>query len=355
MGTNGDVEAVQDEVPAAPARPSRARRVVAAVLIVLAALGSAPSLVGGYVRGDLLSTDRYVAIVGPLARDQAVQAEVVDAVTAAVLDRVRVDELTRDALEVLRARDDRLARLLAGDRRLAQALEGVVSGLGPLVENQLEAATRRAAERVVHSERFGDLWIEANRRAHAATLRALRDEGSVLRTTDGVVQVDISVIVEEVKRRLVDRGLSLAARIPTTDSQIVLIRSAELAQAQAALRIFDQTSPWLPWLTLAAAVAAVAVAPARRRALQWLGVALVIAMVACALTLVLARRALLDRVASGSIDPVAMAAVADAALAPLWSRLWLVLGLSALIAVLAWLSGPAAARLRGRLRGTPTP
>jgi hypothetical protein len=60
-------------------------------------------------------------------------------------------------------------------------------------------------------------------------------------------------------------------------------------------------------------------------------------------------------VASGSIDPVAMAAVADAALAPLWSRLWLVLGLSALIAALAWLSGPAAARLRGRLRGTPSP
>jgi hypothetical protein len=84
-------------------------------------------------------------------------------------------------------------------------------------------------------------------------------------------------------------------------------------------------------------------------------VALVIAMLVCALALVLARGALLDRVASGTIDPAAMAAVADAALAPLWSRLWLVLGLSALIALVAWLSGPATARLRSRFRRSPSP
>ena len=82
--------------------------------------------------------------------------------------------------------------------------------------------------------------------------------------------------------------------------------------------------------------------------------ALVIAMLVCALALVLARGALLDRVASGTIDPAAMAAVADAALAPLWSRLWLVLGLSALIALVAGLSGPATARLRSRIRGAPS-
>ncbi len=328
------------------AKPSRARRIIATVLIVLTALMSIVTLISGYVRADLLTTDGYVQIVGPLARDPAVQAQVIDATTAAVVDNIPVDDLTADALEVLRAGDGRLAQLLNSDRRVAEALNGLLSGLGPLLQNQLETVTRRAAERVVHSDRFADLWVEANRRAHAAALAALRDEGSVLRTDGGEVRIDITVIVEAVKQRLVDNGFTLAERIPVADREIVLVSSAELAKAQEVLRIFDQIAPWVPWLTLALAVAAVLVAPRRRRALQWLGVALAVAAGASAVALVVGRAQFLAQVATTSVDPAAAAAIADAALAPLWSRLVFAFVVSILIAVVAWLSGPPSARIR---------
>lgn len=332
----------------APAR-SRPRRVIAAVLIVLTALLSIVTLLSGYVRGDLLTTERYVQIVGPLARNPHVQAEVIDATTAAVVDNIRVSDLTADALTVIRAGDGRLAQLLTSDRRLAQALNGVLSGLGPLLQNQLEAVTRRAAERIVRSDRFADLWVEANRRAHATALAALRGDGSALRTDGGEVRIDISVIVEAVQQRLVDSGFTLAERIPVVDRQIVLVRSAELAKAQGGLRIFDQTAPWVPWVTLAFAVAAVLVAPGRRRALVWLGVALAVAAGATAVALAAGRAQFLAQVANTSVDPAAAAAIADAALAPLWSRVLFVIVAATLIAVVALLSGPVGGRIRTRL------
>lgn len=344
---------------ASTVRPQGARRVIATVLIAVTGLLSIVALLGGYVRADLLTTDRYVEIIGPLARNPAIQAQVVNAATAAVVDNVRVDNLTNDALELLRARDGRLAQLLNREPRLAQALAGLLSGLGPLLQNQVESATRRAAERVVQSPRFAELWIAANRSAHAATLAALRDEGGALRTSDGEVRIDISVIVEEVKRRLVDDGFALADQIPVVDHQIVLVRSTELARAQGALRLFDQTAPWLPWVTLAFAVGAVLVAPDRRRALQSLGVTLTVAMVVVALALVIGRSVFLDRVAATSVAPEAAAAVVDAALDPLWSRVLFVFVAAALIALVALLSGPTGGRLRSwvltRSRSTANP
>ena len=225
---------------------------MAIVLVVCVGLLSLLSVVAGYVRGELLDTDSYVEIVAPLARNPAVQAEVVDAVTNKVVDSVNFDDLAASARELLAARDGRLAQLLNSDRRLADALNSALSGLGPLLQNQVAEATRRATERVVESPRFAELWTEANRVAQRATLAALRDEGSALRTDDGAVRIDVGVIVEEVKQRLVQSGFALAERIPTVDSEIVLIESAQLAQAQRALLIFDQIAPWVPWVTLGA-------------------------------------------------------------------------------------------------------
>ena len=332
------------------APPGRARRVVAIVLVVCVGLLSVLSVVAGYVRGELLDTDSYVEMVAPLARNPAVQAEVVDAVTDKVVDSVRLDDLTESAIELLRARDGRLAQLLNSDRRLADALNSALSGVGPMLQNQLEAATRRAAERVVESPQFAELWAEANRVAQSATLAALRDEGSALRTDDGAVRIDIGVVVEVVKQRLIQSGFALAERIPAVDSEIVLIETAQLAQAQQFLLIFDQIAPWVPWVTLALAIAAVLVAPVRRRGLLWVGAAVAAAMIILTLTLVAVRHWLLTRVATTSVEPAAAAAILDAALDPLRSRVWVVLVVALLIVIGAVLAGPAGSRLRARIQ-----
>ena len=103
-----DIDATAYPDPSGPAstraaddRPKVVRRVLAVILVVLTALLSLVSVLAGYVRSDLLDTEKYVEIVAPLAREPAVQAEVVDAVTQTVIDNVRLDDLVQDAIAVL--------------------------------------------------------------------------------------------------------------------------------------------------------------------------------------------------------------------------------------------------------------
>lgn len=286
-------------------------------LAVLVAVLFMLSVVSSYVRGVLLDTDTYVEVVAPLASDSAVQAEVVDAVTTAVVRSVPLD--------------------------------GLPAAARPLVQRQLEEVTRSTAGRVVESPRFADLWADSNRLAHRATVAALRDQGSVVRTGDGTVRIDVGSVVEEVKRRLVENGFAQADRIPTSSNEIVLVESAELANAQRVLLLFDQLAPWLPWVSLALATAAVLVAPIRRRGLLWVACGVGVAMIILAIVLAIGRGWLLDRVAGASVDPAAANVIVDAVLGPLWSRLWLVLLAAVVVAAGALLAGPVGTRLQQRI------
>ena len=164
------------------------------------------------------------------------------------------------------------------------------------------------------------------------------------------MRIDVGVLVEEVKQRLVESGLTLANRIPSVSSEVVLIESAELAKAQSALLIFDSLAPWLPWVTLVLAVAAVLVAVDRRRAVFQVAAAIASTMIVLAIALIIGRAWLVGRV-STTVDPAASEAIMAAALGPLWTRLWVVFGVAAVIAVVALLLGPIGANLRNRVVG----
>ena len=318
------------------------------VLIVLTALLSMVAVLSGYVRSELLNTDRYVAIVGPLAKDPAVQAEVVDAVTSKVVDQVELDGLTDNVVELLRARDGRLGELLSRDRRAADALTALLSGLGPMVQNQIEQATRNAAQQVVQSPRFATLWVEANRVAHQRSLAALRDEGSALRTGEGEVRIDLGVVVAEVKQRLLHGGVALAGRIPAVDSEIVLIHSAQLAQVQQGLLLFDRVAPWVALLTLAVAIVAVLVWPNRRGGVGGVAAGAAVAMAVLAVVLAITRSWILGRVDGTDVDPAAVEAIARGVLGPLWTRIWVVFGVALVVTFGAVLSRPVGVLLEKR-------
>ena len=329
-------------------RTGRLRRLVGVVLVVLTALLSLVAVLSGYVRAELLTTDRYVEIVGPLAKDPDVQAEVVDVVTAKVVEKVELEGLSEDLVELLRARDGRLGELLNRDSRAADALTALLSGLGPMVQNQVEQSTRRAAQQVVRSPRFATLWTEANRIAHQKTLSALRDEGSALRTGDGAVRIDLGVVVEEVKQRLIHSGFALASRIPVVDSEIVVINSAQLAQVQQALLLFDQLAPWVPFLVFGSAIAAVLVWPRRRHGARWVAAGVAVAMIVLAIALAVTQSWVLGRVGDTDVNPAAVEAIVGAVLGPLWTRIWVVLGVAVAITLITVLSGPVGSLLKKR-------
>lgn len=216
--------------------PSRARSIAAAVCIVLAALLTLPAAVAFWGQRTLTDGQRYVQTIGPLVDSPEVQAAIATKVTAAIQQQVDVEAL--------------LNEVFAGvitDRPRLQALVGPISGaVNGLIETQVNE--------FVASDTFADFWVSANTRAQAALVRLLEgeDSGAISLQGDQVV-LDVTEVIEQVKQRLVARGVTLVERvpIPETDRQIVLMDAPALRQART---IYAFANPVAKWLIVVVAV-----------------------------------------------------------------------------------------------------
>ena len=184
---------------------------------MFAALLTTPAAVAFWGQRTLNDAQRYVETVGPLVDSPEVQAAIATKVTDAIQQQVDVEAI--------------LNEVFAGvitDRPRLQALVGPISGaVNGLIETQVRE--------FVASDTFADFWVTANTRAQAALVRLLqgRDSGAISLQGDQVV-LDVSEVIDQVKQRLVARGLTIVERvpIPDMDRQIVLMDAPQLAQAR---------------------------------------------------------------------------------------------------------------------------
>lgn len=305
-------------------RPSRVRRVVSVCLAVLAVLIAVVDVPARYVENNVLDTEGYVDMVGPLAADPAVQATVSDAVAESVLEQLDLEAYATEALEGLAEGEN---------------VPDGVTFLAPVIAGQAENLVHRTTESLVSSEQFTALWLTANRSGHAVLISALeeRDAGPVT-VEDGVVAVPLDPIVERARDALVDRGFDAAASIEPQGRELVLVTSPELASAQKALSIFNGVSAGLPWLVLGLLVAAAWTAPRRRaRTVAWTAGALTVVGLVLLAGIHLGTGAVLGNLPAGvSVD--AVSAAASAFLTPLSTQLWWTVLLWALVtaAAAAW-------------------
>ncbi|QJW36129.1 hypothetical protein [Cellulosimicrobium protaetiae] len=261
--------------PAAPARPRRAvpgwvRWTAGGLLLLLGGVLAIAALVARYADGTLLDTDRYVAIVRPLASDESVRAQVVDTVTDQVMARVDVETMTADALDGLAASIDPTERPILSDQA-TQRSEAAAAALAPLLYDQVERLVRGVVERVVGSQAFATAWEQVNRTGHRAVVYVVTGEGDVVRASeDGVVRLSLGPVVDDVRTALQLRGFSFAERIPDLDPQLTLGQFPQVTVVQTGVAWLGRAAAWLPWIVVGLAALAVWVAPERRR-----GVALV--------------------------------------------------------------------------------
>src|SRR5690606_30487639 len=158
------------------------------------------------------------------------------------------------------------------------------------------------ATRLVESDAFEGAWLQANRVAHEQLVAVMRGEdGDVLQVgDDGTLSIQLSGLIDLLKERLVERGLDVAARIPSVDATFTVAQSAQLVVLQNRYAQVVTLTAWLPWLALALLAAGVLVANDRPRALVVAGLALTAAMLTLGIGLAVARGlylgALSDRV-----------------------------------------------------------
>jgi len=303
------------------------------VLVVLAALLAISAVGARYVRSQLLDTDRYVSTVAPLADDPAVQDAVATKVTDAIVQQLDLESLTRDALTALTEN--------------APRVPDAVVGLAPVLANQANGFIGDQVTRFVRSDAFANLWVQANRAAHANVVAVLTGgSGKALTATaDGAVVLDLGPVVDTVKQRLVARGLTFASNIPQVDTSITIFQSNDIAKAQRWTRAFDRLATWLPWIALLVAAAAVGVAPPgrRRRAVVIVASAVAVGMLVLGLGITIGRAVYLGAVPADVLPPSAAAVVFDTVVQPLRGTLRFVLVVALVVALASFLVGPSGA------------
>ncbi|MEV3936790.1 hypothetical protein AB0K52_12540 [Glycomyces sp. NPDC049804] len=302
-----------------------ARWLGAVVVLVLAALIGMLSIVVVYARDQLLDTDRYVATVAPLAEDDDVRAAVSARVADTVNEKLDIESYVDQAMDAIQTRGapERLDALAAP---IASALEGFVA-------DQVHA--------VVYSDRFAQLWTSANTTAHEAVAAILRGETSeTLQVQGDTLYIDLGPLVEQVKSALVDRGLTIAERIPAVSVQFALIEVRGLANAQGAAELLDVLAWAMPLTAIALLLAGVYIAPNRRRALLIGAVLLAAAMLVLLIAVAVARTITLANLPEEVRSPEAVASVYDIVVRFLTAGAQTAIVVALIVALAAWLAGP---------------
>lgn len=262
-----EVARLRDENAALSSRRHRSgwngRAVASAALTVVAALLLPLAVVAFWGQRTLVDTQRYVDTVAPLAQDPNIRTAVGNVISEQLQAQVDLETRVRDLLPPQ-------ASPLAGP---------IASGVHTFIDRQIQD--------FLASDAFARLWVQVNTRAQQELLAALRGEPSGSISIQGSqVVLDTGVIADQVRQRLVDRGLTLLANVPVppqAQRQIVLLDSPQLAELRSAYAVGQPVAQWLIYLVATMFVAAVLLA--RRRARAVLVVGTVLAAVAVLLRL----------------------------------------------------------------------
>ncbi|SDB96998.1 hypothetical protein SAMN05216410_1193 [Sanguibacter gelidistatuariae] len=234
----------------------RGRSAAVVALLLIGALLTPVALLAHWARDTITSTDGYVAAVDDLAADPAVRSALVDHLTTVTLEQIDADALVSSALAALGGSGD-------GDSR--------VDALGVPLRFAMESLVRDIITRVVDSDAFRTVWIQANRSAHTTVVALLTHDGGgkLSLSADGQVTLNLGPVVDLARAELVARGVTLAASIPQVDASVPLFSSQELVKARAYYAVLDAVAGWLPWAVALLLLAAVALARSRAVVLAW--------------------------------------------------------------------------------------
>lgn len=275
-----------------------------------------------WTRNTLLNTDRYVETVAPLAQSQPVIDDVADAVTAEIFAQVDVETLLQDNLPP----------------QLAFAA-------GPIT-SQVQSTTKDLVVKALESDRFDVLWQQVNRQASASVVAFVtgQESSEVLQIENGRLFLELGPILDEVKARLGEQGVALAAKIPAVSSSIELpvANVAYLEDARSAVKLLNTLAYVLPWIAALCFIGAVLLSRNRRRSLVWTGLLISAAALLIGLSLAIGRGFYLESVTSEMVSEDTAAVVFDTVVRFLRNGIRVFFFLGIVLAFGAAVTGPAA-------------
>jgi hypothetical protein len=322
---------LESDAAAQDRRPGhhRVRTTFSTLLILLASVLALLSVVSVWAANTVTDTDRFVATLGPLAKNPQVQTGVSNRITTVVLDQVDIDSVVRQLSQA------------AGSSSLPPQTASLLSKLNGPIGNGLKSVVSTVVNQVVTSDAFAGIWNSALRTAHASFEKALTGKGgSTVNLTNGEVQIDVGPAVAMVKSQLVDEGFPGASRIPTVNTSFTVYTSSSLEKLRTYFRLLQIVGDWMPIITILIAAAGVFLARNRRRALIGAAIGFAAAMLVLGIALAVFRSFFLDQLPA-DVNAGAAGATYDALVRFLRISTRTVGALVVLVGLGAFLSGPA--------------
>ncbi|MBV9578447.1 MAG: hypothetical protein JO057_07655 [Chloroflexi bacterium] len=284
--------------------------VIACCVIVLATISFG-------VQQTLLNTDRWVAVVGPLASDPGVQSSVAQATAATALNALDLEGRT-------------------------QALPGPLRNLAAPAESSLSTFVTNQTTQFVESPQFDQVWVGANRAIHQGLVDFLRSgdlptDGAV-KVNDGQVEVNLLMLTPALAQRL-QQGLPgvITSQLPGDFGYVSIGQVSTLATMQRAVRVLDSLTLLLLVASPVLVVVTLAISPWRRSTTMWLGLGVAIGMLVAGLVLFVGESAVVASLAGQPIS-VAVHAALTAMLVSIGVGMLVVFVVAVVIALLAGLT-----------------
>jgi hypothetical protein len=293
-GTNGidDVVAERDrlkeEVERLEARPekrARLRRVFTVVFVVLAVLAASAMTPGVWARRTVYNTDRFVAVVGPLAADPAIQEAIATRLTTAVFDALDVQE-----------------RVQEGIAKVAPRLTLIAVP----VTNAVEGFVQDQVQTIVASSQFQTFWNDALRSLQPKVVAILNGSSDVVQIQGNQVVFNYLPLINDALQQMSQTlsgilgrtitlptitadtvpseaiaalGNALGVTLPPTFGSVVLFQGDALASIQDGAALFNKALIGAILLFLVSVVLALVLSKNRRRTLLQLVTALIVVVV----------------------------------------------------------------------------
>ena len=233
-----------DKLEARPERRRRMRRISAPILALVTVLIFAAAVPATWAHREFLNTDRYVAIVGPLAGNPDVQ-------------QALARELTNEVFTALPIQQN-----------IASALPPKASFLAVPLTSAIKTFVHNQVLKVVQSKAFQTFWVQANRFVHAQVLAILNGQGTqTLSIKNGKVLLNLlplvnlalkqiqtiasgllpanvtipTITVNEVPQQAVEKlNAALGTNLPPNFGAIAVYDATNLEAVQKAVRAFDR-------------------------------------------------------------------------------------------------------------------
>jgi hypothetical protein len=276
---------------------------VATFLALLGCLLAGPAVAAYSLNHQVADQGRYLQAVEPIAGIPSVRQELADRVSETVA-----------------------AKLTPGDLQLPESARSLLHSV---------------VTKLVESDEFRSGWVMANKTAQPEVVKMLRGEPSSLSVVDDTVLLDLGVVADQVKARLIQQGVPLARQLPSVDTSVRLFSRPAIRQAIPAFGLLQDLSAVLPFVAAALIVGGLAISARRRRTVIVTGLGLAVSMLLVLLYQWISRGQLIDR----SRSPELAGAFYDAFTGDLTVWLWVMFGLGVLAAV-----GGLAVTLAGRAR-----